>query len=209
MDIIKNLSWRYATKEFDSLKKVSSTDLQKIQKAVQLSASSYGLQAYKVLVIENPEIRKKLRTASWGQPQITECSHLFVFCSYTAIGPKVLDDFMQLNADIKGLKLDDLKGFGDMINGSLSQRTPEEIKAWTAKQTYIALSTLLAASAELKIDACPMEGFDAAEYNKILGLNEKGLTASVIAAVGYRSSTDQHQFHPKVRKPLELLFELV
>lgn len=209
MEIVKNLAWRYATKKFDQSKKISSSDLEKIKEAVKLSASSYGLQAYKVLVIENPVIRQKLRAASWDQSQITDSSLLFVFCNYTDVNGAVVDDYMKLVAETKGIAVEQLSGYGEMIKGSLARRTREQVQQWTSKQTYIALANLLSATAELKIDACPMEGFDAAQYDEILGLKEKGLTTSVIAAVGYRSPDDVAQHGPKVRKPASLLFESI
>lgn len=209
MELIKNLGWRYATKKFDTSKKVSDEELTQIKEAVRLSASSFGLQAYKILVVEDPEIRKQLREASWGQAQITDSSHLFVFCNYTTVNDAVIDEFINLNADVKGVQLENLKPFGDFLKTSLTHRSEDETKIWTAKQTYIALANLLSATAELKIDACPMEGFDVEKYNDILGLRDKGLSASVVAAVGYRSKEDEHQYAAKVRKPADVLFEEV
>ncbi|MFA9390193.1 MAG: NAD(P)H-dependent oxidoreductase [Prolixibacteraceae bacterium] len=209
MELIKNLEWRYATKIFDSSKKVKNEELVQLKEAIRLSVSSYGLQAYKVLVIENSEIREKLREVSWGQPQITDSSQLFVFCNYTGVDENVVADYIKLVANSKGLDVKNLAEFGGMLNGAMSSRSNEQIQNWTAKQTYIALANLLSAAAELKIDACPMEGFDVAKYNEILGLTEKGLSASVIAAVGYRSSEDQHQFDSKVRKSAADLFEVI
>lgn len=209
MELLKSLDWRYATKKFDATKKVSTSDLEKIKKSVRLSASSYGLQAYKVLVIEDADIRQKLRAVAWDQPQITDGSQLFVFCSYTSVSEAVLDDYMTLVANAKGIDVSLLDGFKGMIGGSLAYKSEEDVKVWTAKQTYIALANLLAAAAELKIDACPMEGFDAAQFDNILGLTAKGLTASVIGAIGYRSSEDETQLSPKVRKSSELLFETI
>ncbi len=209
MELVKNLQWRYATKKFDVAKKVSNEDIEKIKEAVRLSASSYGLQAYKVLVIENPEVREKLRAAAWNQPQITESSHLFVFCNYTNVDENVIDDYMKLTADVKNIEVDMLGGFKQMIIGATSKLDEAQLNAWTSKQTYIALSTLLAATSELKIDACPMEGFEKEQFNEILGLNEKGLEASVVAAVGFRSSEDETQYSQKVRKPSEELFEAI
>lgn len=209
MELLKSLDWRYATKKFDATKKVSTSDLEKIKESVRLSASSYGLQAYKVLVIEDADIRQKLRAVAWDQPQITDGSQLFVFCSYTSVSEAVLDDYMTLVANAKGIDVSLLDGFKGMIGGSLAYKSEEDVKVWTAKQTYIALANLLAAAAELKIDACPMEGFDAAQFDNILGLTAKGLTASVIGAIGYRSSEDETQLSPKVRKSSELLFETI
>lgn len=209
MELIKNLQWRYATKKFDTSKKVSENELEQIMEAVRLSASSYGLQAYKVLVIEDEAVRKQLRAASWDQPQITDSSHLFVFCNYKQVNDQVIDEFIELNAGVKGIGSESLQPYADFLKNSLTSRSEDDLQVWTSKQTYIALANLLAASAELKIDACPMEGFDAAAYNEILGLNEKGLSASVVAAVGYRSGDDETQFAAKVRKMKSELFEIV
>jgi len=209
MNIIDNLKWRYATKKFDTTKKVSAENLELLKEAVNLSASSYGLQPFKILIIENPEIREKLRAAAWGQPQITDSSHLLLFCNYLEVGPEKVDGYLKLRADINNLKLEDSKDYGDMMKSLMAALTPEQMEVWTSKQTYIALGTLLAAAAELKIDSCPMEGFDKVEFNKILGLNEKGLSASVIGAVGYRSQDDPYVVFKKVRKPLTELFETI
>lgn len=208
MQLINNLKWRYATKAFDPEKKVNGSDLAKIKKAVQLSVSSYGLQLYKVLVIEDPELKKQLRAASWDQSQITDASHLFVFCNYTRVQDQHIDEFLDLTARVRGLDPADLKRYGTFIKKKLAEKSEQERINWTARQTYLAMGNLLAACAELKIDACPMEGFEADRYNQILGLTERGLNAAVIAPIGYRSATDKTQMNPKVRKPLEVLFEL-
>jgi len=209
MQLLKNLEWRYATKKFDSTKKISESDLEKIKNAISLSASSYGLQAYKVLIIEDPEIRKQLQPKSWGQSQIVDASQLIVFCNYTKVDEKVIDDYLKLKATIQDLNLDDLKGYGDFMKSQISEFSDDEIKSWTAKQTYIGLGNLLAACAELKIDACPMEGFEPKAYNDILGLSKKGLSAAVIATIGYRSEEDLTQDNKKVRKPINELFETI
>lgn len=209
MNLIENLNWRYATKKFDASKKVSQDNLDLLKESIRLSASSYGLQLYKVLIIENEAIKEQLKPASYGQSQITDTSHLFVFCNYTNTNNKHVDEYLQLKADIQNLKVEDLQGSGDFMKGALSYKSEEEMNNWTAKQTYIALGNLLAASAELKIDACPMEGFEPQKYNEVLGLTNKGLNASVIVAVGYRSTEDQTQFAKKVRKSTETLFEII
>ncbi len=209
MQLIKNLEWRYATKKFDPKKKVSQLDLEKIKKAISLSASSYGLQAYKVLIIEDPEIRKKLQSKSWGQSQIVDASHLIVFCNYTTISENIIDNYLRLKADLQKLNFVDLKGYGDFMKSKITELSDEARKAWTAKQTYIAVGNLLAACAELKIDACPMEGFEPDGYDDILGLSEKGLSAAVIATIGYRSDEDATQHTKKVRKPIYELFETI
>ena len=209
MNLIENLKWRYATKKFDATKKVSKKDISTLKEAIQLSASSYGLQAYKVLIIEDAAIRQQLLPASWHQPQITDASQLILFCNYTAVTPEYVDQCMALKSTVQNIPLEALKEFADSIKGGLGNMSSEEIKIWTAKQTYIALGNLLAACGELKIDACPMEGFEADKYDAILGLAEKGLTSAVAAAIGYRSEEDQMQFAPKVRKAVGDLFETI
>ena len=209
MELIDSLNWRYATKKFDPTKKVSAEDLALIKEAVRLSASSYGLQLYKVLVIEDAEIREQLKPASWGQTQITDASHLFVFCNYADVQDGDIDAYINLKAETQGLDVESLKDYGNMMKGSMSGLSAAQKAIWTAKQTYIALGNLLAVCSLMRIDACPMEGFEAAKYNEILGLTEKGLNASVIATVGYRSDEDKTQFLKKVRKPEESLFESI
>ena len=209
MELIESLNWRYATKKFDPNKKIKPEDLETIKEAVRLSASSYGLQLYKVLVIDDPEIREKLKPASWGQTQITDASHLFVFCNYTDVNDQNIDDYLDLKANTQNLDRDGLADYGKMMKGAVSGMSETIKSQWTARQTYIALGNLLAACSMLRIDACPMEGFEPAKYNEILGLNEKDLNAAVIATVGYRSEEDQTQHLKKVRKPAESLFESV
>ncbi|WP_369992997.1 NAD(P)H-dependent oxidoreductase [Winogradskyella sp.] len=209
MNLLEHLQWRYATKKFDPTKKVSSNDLEKIKQAIQLSVSSYGLQLYKVLIIENLEIREKLKPVSWNQSQITDASHLIVFCNYTDATPKAIDNFIKQTAVTRNLDLERLIGYGDFIKSKLNEKSDTEKTSWLKSQTYLALGNLLNACAELKIDACPMEGFEPEAYNEILGLNEQGLNATVIAPIGYRHDEDSTAEFPKVRKPIKELFEIV
>lgn len=207
MNLLDKLNWRYATKVFDSSMKVSVDDLNFLKEAIRLSVSSYGLQMYKVLIIENPEIRKELRKASWDQAQITDSSHLFVFCNYTKNHDHHVDDYIQLVIDTqKTVNIQGLKKYGESIKSSIANMTTEARKSWAEKQTYLALNNLIVACADRQIDACPMEGFDKQEYNRLLGLDEMGLNASVIAPVGYRSNRDETQGRKKVRKPNKELF---
>ncbi|MAY83312.1 MAG: NAD(P)H-dependent oxidoreductase [Flavobacteriales bacterium] len=208
MNLIEKLNWRYATKVFDSSKKVSESDLEYIKEAVRLSVSSYGLQLYKVLIIEKPEVRSNLRKASWDQAQITDASHLFVFCNYTSDFEKHVDDYIKLI--IKTQKPDDERGliqYGKSIKASIASKTEVERNSWAEKQTYLAMNNLLIACADLQIDSCPMEGFNKQEYNRILGLDKLGLNASVIAPIGYRSKSDSTQNRKKVRKATSSLFQ--
>jgi len=209
MELLNGLKWRYATKKFDPNRKIKNEELELLKEAVQLSASSYGLQLYKVLIVENPEIREKLKKAAFGQSQLTDASHVFIFCNYTNPKDEDVDKFVNLTATARNQTVESLEAHSNGMKQSIKSLPKDAAKNWTAKQTYIALGTLLAAASELRIDACPMEGFKPEEFNKILGLEEKGLNAAVMATVGYRSVDDKYQHNAKVRKPMEELFEIV
>lgn len=208
-NFIENQNWRYATKKFDATKKVSTEDLETLKKAIQLSSSSYGLQLYKVFIIENPAIRAQLQPVSWGQSQIVEASHLFVFANVVDVQENHIDNYVQNIANTRGLALEDLKGYSDFMKSKIVSLPVEQKAVWTSKQTYLALGNLLNAAAELKIDVTPMEGFEPEKYNEILGLNKLGLNAALVATVGYRHEEDATQHYAKVRKPIEELFETI
>ncbi|WP_237274932.1 NAD(P)H-dependent oxidoreductase [Tenacibaculum ovolyticum] len=206
MDLINNLEWRYATKKFDSSKKVSKEDLEKLKKVIQLSASSYGLQLYKVLIIEENILREKLKNASYNQNQITEASHLIVFCNYATVSESHIDEYFDLKAKTTQVDIDSFKEHSDFIKKDIRSKSKIKKDKWTSNQTYIALGNLLNACAALKIDACPMEGFNTEKYNEILNLTKQGLSAAVIATIGYRSDKDSSLYSKKIRKPIENLF---
>lgn len=205
-NFLENQNWRYATKKFDSSKKVSNQDLDFLKTAIQLSTSSYGLQLYKILDVQNPEIRTKLRAASWGQSQIEDAAHLFVFASFTHANADDIDSYLQNVVSIREVSEDSIKVYGDFMKSAISGKSLEEVIVWNEKQSYLALANLMNAAAELKIDVCPMEGFDKHQYNSILGLDALGLTATVVATVGYRHADDATQSIKKVRKTIESLF---
>ena len=204
--LLENLNWRYATKKFDATKKISTEDLNTLKEAIRLSASSYGLQPFKVIIVENPEIREQLKAAAWGQTQITDASHLIIFANDLNAGPESVDAYIKNISETRGLPTEALAGFSDMMKGTIANLSQEAKNIWTAKQTYIALGTLLSAAAELKIDATPMEGFEAEKVNEILGLDKLGLNTSLIATLGYRHEEDATQHFKKVRKSNEELF---
>ena len=206
---IENLNWRYATKKFDATKKISTEDLETLKKAIQLSASSYGLQPYKFFIIEDTETRKKLLEASYGQTQITDASQIVVFANLTDFDDSLVDSYITNASETRGIEEENLKGYADYMKSTLSSLTQEQKSNWTAKQAYIALGNLLSAAATLRIDACPMEGFQSEKYNEILGLNDHNLNAAVIATIGYRSSEDDTQHYAKVRKSQEELFKTI
>ena len=206
---IENQNWRYATKKFNSEKKISNSDLEILKEAIQLSSSSYGLQPYKVLIIENEEIRKQLQPASWGQSQITDASHLLVFASETNVDAEYITRYAENIAKTRNIPFDSVKGYAEFMIGNIASLTPEKQIIWAQKQAYLALGNLLNAAAELKIDVTPMEGFLPEQYNEILGLKEKGLHATLVATIGYRHEEDETQHYAKVRKPITELFETI
>jgi len=203
MDIISKLNTRYATKVFDPSKKVSEADMDTLLEAIRLSASSFGLQPYKVLVVEDPTIRAELRKVAWDQPQITDSSALLVFAVNYETNEKSVDEFVDLISQTRNIPKDALSGYSDMMKGSVQSQSPEQIETWVSKQAYIALGFGLVAAAVLDIDACPMEGFSPADFDRILDINKLGLKSKVIMAVGYRSEADHYQHLIKVRPKKE------
>ena len=206
---IENQNWRYATKKFNSEKKISNSDLEILKEAIQLSTSSYGLQPYKVVIVENEEIRKQLQPASWGQSQITDASHLFVFASITNVDSSYINNFVENMAKTRNIPVESIKAYADFMIGNITTLSPEKQFIWSQKQAYLALGNLLNVAAELKIDVTPMEGFIPEQYNEILGLTEKGLSATLVATIGYRDDEDATQHYAKVRKPISELFESI
>ncbi len=164
---VENLKWRYATKKFNSSKKISNEDFETLKKAIQLTASSYGLQPYKILNIEDKEIRKKLREVSWNQPQIEDASHMIVLANITDFGDELVDDYFENVIETRNVTKEDVEDYSNTIKSTIGQLSQEQKAQWTAKQAYIVVGNLLSAAAQLRIDACPMEGFKNEEYNHL------------------------------------------
>jgi nitroreductase len=205
MSILENQNWRYSAKKYDSSKKVSEKDLELILEAARMSASSYGLQPYKVLVIENTEIRKELLPNSWNQSQIVDASHLLVLVHKTHLTDLDIDKYVKLMSETRGIAIENLAGFANFTKGKLSVLD----KNWAAKQTYIVLGNILEAAAELKIDATPMEGFEADKYDEILNLSKDNWTTSLVIPIGYRHNEDKYKDLKKVRKSREEFIEII
>ena len=204
--LINQLQWRYATKAFDPAKKIAAAEWAVLEQALILSPSSYGMQPYKFLVITDPATREKLVPASWNQRQPADCSHYVVFAVRTANTEAEVDEYMARIAEVRGGSADALGGFkkilvADVVDGERGKMATE----WAARQAYIALGNFMTAAALVGIDTCPMEGFVPPQYDEILGLREKGLTAAVACAAGYRSADDKYATLPKVRFPASKL----
>lgn len=209
MTLLNTLQWRYATKKFDAGKSLSDDKRDYILEAVRLSASSFGLQPYKILVIENKEIREKMVAHAWNQRQLADASCLVVFAAWTRITEVEIDAYINDMAQKRGIPVEKLADYKGMMVGSLTSRTPAQLQEWAARQCYLALGTLLAAAAEQEVDTTPMEGFDPAAFNEILGLGEKNLSAVVIAPLGYRASDDTYAQLKKVRRDKDQLIEFI
>ena len=205
--LLEQLNWRYATKQFDPQRKISAADWATLESALQLSPSSGGLQPWKFIVVTDPAVRARLQAASYGQPQIVNASHLVVFASKNNFGEADVDAHLKNVSQIQGVPVEALAQYRGMLVGGIVKSQDETARnAWARNQTYIALGNLLASAALLGIDACPMEGFDRAQYDEILGLKAKGYASAVIATVGHRLATDKYAAAPKVRFPREQVF---
>ncbi len=198
--LLGNLHWRYATKVFDAGKTIAPEIWQTLEETLVLTPSSYGLQPWKFLVITDKEIRAKLRPHSWDQAQVTDCSHYVVFATIKKIAEADIDKFLARIAAVRGVEVGTLGTYRGMMVGDVVKGPRGEISGeWAARQAYIALGNFMTAAALLQVDTCPMEGFNPAEYDKILGLEARGLTASVCCAAGYRSEKDKYAQLPKIR----------
>ncbi|OXA93759.1 NAD(P)H-dependent oxidoreductase [Flavobacterium hercynium] len=190
MELIKNLEWRYAAKKYLD-KVVDDATINQIVEAINLSASSCGIQPYRLFVISNPEIRKSLAEGSFNT-QIEHSSHLLVFAGMNRITSDYITTYVAMMEQQRNMESGTLKGFEDTLITHFSTQTAEQNSVWSDKQAYIGLGTALIAAAELKVDATPMEGFDPAKFDKILGLTEKGLHSSVILSLGYRDAENDY-----------------
>ncbi|OIO30655.1 NAD(P)H-dependent oxidoreductase [Candidatus Nomurabacteria bacterium CG1_02_43_90] len=202
-NIIEAMQWRYATNKFEVSKKLSDEQLESLLEATILAPSSYGLQPWKMIVVTNPEIRTKLQEAGYGQPKISEASHLVVFAVEKHIDDALVDAFIKSVSDVRGIPLENLAGYAGMIKGAIAPKSEEERKDWATKQAYLALGVLITAGAIEGIDVAAMEGFDPKKFDEILGLEEQGLETKVIAAAGFRASDDPTAQYKKVRYPKE------
>lgn len=201
MELLQALNWRYATKTFDASKKVPDDVLTNIMEAARLAPSSYGLELWKFVVVDNAELRTKIREVAWNQGQVTDASHLVVLCRQATATAEDVEKFVKYTAEVRGMDVSALDGYKQMMLGAVSGMDEEKKANWMAKQVYLALGFLMSAAAEAGVDTCPMEGFDPAKVDEILGLEARGLKSVVLCPVGYRSADDKYGMAKKVRKP--------
>ena len=209
MNVIQNLKWRYATKAMNG-QQVPQEKIDYILEAIQLSASSSGLQPYEVLVITDPEIKQELRKVSWDQSQLTDASHVLVFAAWDQYTEERVNKVFERNNRERGLPNSATDAYRIRLLGMFAQQTPEQQFTHSAKQAYIALGSALVAAAEQKVDSTPMEGFSNEEVDRILNLSEKGLKSVIVLPLGYRDeSKDWLVNMKKVRTPKEELVTVI
>jgi nitroreductase / dihydropteridine reductase len=202
MNIIKALEWRYATKKFDSEAIIPQGTIDLLKKAFNLTASSYGLQPVKLLIVSNKSTLSDLVPLSMNQKQVGQASHLCVFCVETTIDEAYIRAFFDRIKSVNNTPDEVLNPFRSSVISSFEQKSEDEIFKWGAKQAYLAMGNMLTVCATQGVDACPMEGFDPVEYDRFFKLKEQGLLSVLIMPIGYRASDDMFGAMKKVRKPL-------
>ena len=201
-NIIESLSWRYATKKFDTNKKLSEDKINILKEAFNLTATSYGLQTISMLVISNEDIKKSLIEHAYNQKQVFEASHLLVICIQNDIKDKDINDFFDNIKVIRNTPETILESYRNYLLQSMRDKSVEERQQWSMNQAYIALGNLMTVCAVEGIDSCPMEGFNPKKYDEILNLKDKGLKSLLLLPVGYRAEDDMFATFKKVRKDI-------
>ncbi|MBN8525781.1 MAG: NAD(P)H-dependent oxidoreductase [Planctomycetes bacterium] len=202
------LNWRYATKAFDPSRTIPADVWAALERSLVLTPSSFGLQPWKFLVITDKALREQLRPASWNQSQVTDCSHHVVFLGRTEMREADVQRLIDASAATRGIPAASLDGYKNMMLKDVVHGPRGKIAAeWSARQCYIALGQFMLACAQLGVDACPMEGFEPARYDEILGLAGTGYRSVVACPVGYRAAGDKYATLKKVRFPLAEVVE--
>jgi len=202
MELLDSLKWRYATKQFDTEKTLTEEQVTQLLEAANLTATSYGLQPFKFLVIHDQAKQEQLVASSYGQSQVAQASHVIVIATRTDVDADYISAYVDLIESERGLDGGAMNQFKAIMTGAITGMDEDSRAVWAAKQAYIALGTLLAACASAKIDACPMEGFVDKEYDEILGLKAMNLHATLVVPIGYRAQDDKYQNLKKIRRPL-------
>jgi nitroreductase len=197
---LQQLEWRYAVKKFDPTQKISGEIWDVLEKSLVLSPSSFGMQPWKFFVVDNPNLRQQLLEHSWNQAQVVEASHLLVLAIKKDMSDVDVDRYIQSMSDKRGVPLEGLAGLTKMIKGFLANPNKSfTLDEWATRQVYIAIGQFMTSAAMLGIDTCPMEGFNPAKYDEILGLTALGYASVLVCPAGYRANDDKYATMPKVR----------
>lgn len=200
--LIEKLNWRYATKKMDPSKSVSEDKVARILEAARLAPTSSGLQPFEIIVVTNPEVRAKIQEIAWNQAQITDGSHLLVFAAWDNYTAERINEMFDLVNEERGIKNEGWENYRQMLLSNYPGRDPQVNFEHAARQAYIAFGMALAQAAFEGVDSTPMEGFDPAKLDEILGLREKGLRSVTILPLGYRKEEGDWLVNlKKVRRP--------
>lgn len=203
MNSIENLKWRYAVKKFDETKIVDSSKVNLLKEAFNLTATSYGLQPIKLLVIQNKELQSQLVEHSWNQKQVAQASHVLVFCVDTALTGSDVENYFARVKEIRNTPDEVITPFKNFLVSKIESQSSEELYAWAKNQAYLAMGNLLTVCAQERIDSCPMEGFVPEKYDEVLNLADKNLASVLVLPIGFRAEDDFMKDQKKVRKNLE------
>lgn len=195
----EHLIWRYTTKRFDPSRLVPESDLRELLDVLRLTPSSFGLQPWKFVIVRDPRSRDEIRNCAWGQPQVGEASHLIIFCALTHMDEGHIAKYISHVAQVRGVERSSLSDYERGMQEFLRSRSSRDLSEWMKRQVYIALGMFLDECARKKIDASPMEGFDASKVDGILGLAVEGVTSVVLCPIGYRAKDDRYAGLTKVR----------
>lgn len=202
-EIIKKLQWRYATKKFDANKKLPKNKLSVLKEAFNLTATSYGLQPLKMVIISEEKMKQDLVAMTMNQNQVKDCSHVLVLCIEEEMTSEYIKTYFNSVEKTRATPRDILAPFESFLTTTFSEKPQEEIANWMAKQAYLALGNLLTICAVEEIDACPIEGFEPPKYDAYLGLEKLGLKSVLVLATGYRAEDDQFSSMKKVRRGVD------
>ena len=206
--VLQQLNWRYATKRFDPTRQIPAEAWAALEQSLVLAPSSFGLQPWKFFVVDTPALRQQLRAASWNQTQVTDASRYVVFAGLRTLTVADVDRYLQRQCEVRGVTMESLAGYRSMMADFVAKGwASKDLAGWNARQVYIALGQFMASAALLGVDTCPMEGIDAAAYDRILGLEGTPYAALCGCAAGYRAADDKYAAAPKVRFPAAQLIE--
>lgn len=209
-ELLKCLNWRYATKQFDAGRKIDPDTLNAIEESLVLSPSSFGLQPWKFIIVQDQSVKEALSPLSWDQPQTRDCSHFVVFAYNNAFSVEEADRYVRATVAARGGDPAEHEGLKGIMAGFIQRSIDDAtIDDWCKNQCYIALGQLMTSCAVLGIDACPMEGIQPPAFDAVLGLEETNFSTLVACALGYRAETDKYATLPKVRYPKSEIIERI
>ncbi|MFT6096496.1 MAG: nitroreductase [Nonlabens sp.] len=208
MNSIESLQWRYATKKFDSQKSLDKSQLEVLAQAFNLTATSYGLQPCRLVIVQDQDLKDKMVPLSYGQLQVKDASAVLVICT-TAVDANYVKDYFSIVKKERNTPDEVIQPFQDFLTNTFSKKEVVETEQWAKNQAYLILGNLLTVCAQQQIDSCPMEGFVPEEIDQLLGLQEKGLKSTLLLPVGYRSNDDAMSQLKKVRRPQQEMVSFV